>query len=188
MMKIQYPPIETERLLLLPGKTRRDEPAFLKMLKEDGDFEIFSGVPFSEKNLRAFGGYLQRPFCFAIYRGDRPGELLGCVGVSRRQYRSETEPYEAEFYVKKSERRRGYAEEALRAVCKEAFSGRLRLEELRAATTKNNFPAMALLEKCGFTIPADGPILAFTLLTDAEGVDRLVGIMEYVLKKDQEAV
>lgn len=187
MAKIQYPPIETERLLLFPGKTRRDEPAFLKMLKEDGDFEMFSGVPFSEKNLRAFGGYLQRPFCFAMYRRDRPGELLGCVGVSRHQYRSETEPYKAELYVKKSERRRGYAEEALRAVCKEVFSGglaaRLALKELRATTREDNLPARALLEKCGFAIPADGPVLAFTLMTDAEDVSRFVSTTQYILKK-----
>ena len=71
-----------------------------------------------------------------------------------------------------------------------ACPGRLRLalKELRAAVRKDNLPATALLGKYGFTIPAGGPVSAFTLLTGAEGVDRLVGIAEYVLKENQEAV
>lgn len=187
-MKMKYAPIETERLRLLPWKTRRDEPAFLEMLREDGDFQLFSGVAFSEKNLMAFRGYLERPFCFAMYRKDQPGELLGYAGAARLQYRSEAESYEAEFYVKKSERRQGCAGEALRAVCGEFLSGglasRLALGELWATTRVDNLPARALLEKCGFTISANGPILAFTLMTDAEDAGHFVSTVQYVLKKN----
>lgn len=175
--------IETERLLLLPGKTRRDDTAFLNMLREDGDFQLFCGVPFSEENLRNFSGYLQRGCRRAMHRRGAPDALLGYAGLDRQHGR-----YEAEFYVKRDRRGNGYGEEGLRAVCREAFSGeladRLDLEELRATTSDDNLPAKRLLEKCGFTIPAGGPVLAFALLTDAEGVDRLAGIMEYVLKKN----
>ena len=43
--------IETKRLKLLPGVNKRDSKPFLKMLREDGNFQEFCGVEFSEKNL-----------------------------------------------------------------------------------------------------------------------------------------
>lgn len=41
--------IETKRLNLLPGVNMRDSKPFLKMLREDGDFQGYCGVKFSEK-------------------------------------------------------------------------------------------------------------------------------------------
>lgn len=179
--------IETERLTLLPGRTRRDDAAFLNMLREDGDFQMFCGVPFSEENLRNFSGYLQRGCRWAMYRRGAPDTLLGYVGLDRQYGR-----YEAEFYVKRDRRGNGYGEEGLRAVCREAFSGeladRLALKELRATTSDDNLPAKRLLEKCGFTRPEEGPVLALMLLYDSEGVGHDVAVADYVLKKDQEAV
>lgn len=37
--------IETKNLLLKPGNNATDSEAFLKMLKQDGDFELFCGMP-----------------------------------------------------------------------------------------------------------------------------------------------
>lgn len=38
--------IETKRLNLLPGVNKRDSKPFLKMLREDGDFQEFCGAKF----------------------------------------------------------------------------------------------------------------------------------------------
>lgn len=38
-----------KRLKLLPGVNKRDSKPFLKMLREDGNFQEFCGVEFSEK-------------------------------------------------------------------------------------------------------------------------------------------
>lgn len=52
--------IETKRLKLLPGVNKRDSKPFLKMLREDGNFQEFCGVEFSEKNLSKFATYFER--------------------------------------------------------------------------------------------------------------------------------
>ena len=52
--------IETKRLKLLPGVNKRDSKPFLKMLREDGNFEEFCGAKFSEKNLSEFATYFER--------------------------------------------------------------------------------------------------------------------------------
>ncbi len=36
--------ITTERLILLPSRNGRDNAAFLKMLREDGDLRKFCGI------------------------------------------------------------------------------------------------------------------------------------------------
>ena len=38
----------------------RDSKPFLKMLREDGDFQGYCGVKFSEKNLSKFSTYFER--------------------------------------------------------------------------------------------------------------------------------
>lgn len=38
----------------------RDSKPFLKMLREDGDFQGYCGVKFSEKNLSKFATYFER--------------------------------------------------------------------------------------------------------------------------------
>ncbi len=53
------------------------------------------------------------------YSVDKLYHLRG--GASRQQYRAETESYEAEFYIKKSERRRDYTGEALRRYAGRSF-------------------------------------------------------------------
>ena len=80
----KFTPVETESLTLLPGKNRRNGAAFLDMLREDGDFQLFCGVPFSEENLRNFSGYLQRGYRWAMYRRGVPDALLGYVGLDKR--------------------------------------------------------------------------------------------------------
>ena len=43
--------IETKHLFLKPGNNATDSEPFIKMLRQDGDFEAFCGLPNSENNL-----------------------------------------------------------------------------------------------------------------------------------------
>lgn len=177
--------IETARLILLPGKNARDNEAFLNILKHDGDFQMFCGVPYSDKNLLGFDNYLEQDFLFAVFSKDDLDELLGYVGVAPQHGR-----YEVEFYIKHTVRNRGYCEEAVNAICKAAFAGGfaqdgkpLILHEIYATTQKENLPTRRVLEKCGFA-PVEGPVFVFQLLihpvTDEVYQDVIV---EYVRKK-----
>ena len=49
--------IETNRLYLIPGKNSRDDEAFIKMLRQDGNFREFTGLEFKEKYLEEFRNY-----------------------------------------------------------------------------------------------------------------------------------
>lgn len=183
--------IETERLILLPGENARDNDAFLIMLKQDGDFRLFSGVDYSDLNLSGFDGYLERDFLYAVYRKNEPNELLGYVGIALQHER-----YEAEFYMKKSERQKGYCEEALKALCRTAFAGnlvrsdekekrdRLFLNEIYATTIDENVPAKKLLQKSGFAVSNTGAKLIFQIMCNpVTGRMYENHIAEYVLEK-----
>lgn len=185
-------PIETERLILLPGENERDNAAFLQMLRKGGDFRLFCGVDFSESNLMGFDGYLERAIRYAIYQKTAPGEMLGYVGLFNRG-----ESWETEFYIKKTERRNGYCTEALLALCVAAFFGALKiqdedgkaetliLDEIYATTTVENTAARGLLEKSAFVEPDTGAVWIMQVLFDPEtGAQYDNQIVEYVLKRE----
>ncbi|MCM1048530.1 MAG: GNAT family N-acetyltransferase [Clostridiales bacterium] len=152
--------LKTKRLLLLPGDNERDNAPFLKMLRMDGDFRLFSGVDPMEKNILEFQNYFEKKQCclYAIFLKDRPEEMIGYAGIS---YRKE-ERTEAEFYISKYYRNNGYCTEALNKVCEEAFQGNLKwrdkkgkevcpiINKLNATTISTNLAAVRVLEKCGF--------------------------------------
>lgn len=190
-MNINFP-METKRLMLLPGENIRDNAAFLQMLREDGDFRVFCGVDFSESNLAGFDGYLERAVRYAVYQKAAPDEMLGYAGLFSRG-----DCYEAEFYIKKSERRNGYCSEALRALCEAAFAGELRaqgedgnaetliLDEIYATTTVENAPARGLLEKSAFVKPDTGAVWVMQVLFDpVTGAQYDNQLAEYVLKRE----
>ena len=189
-MSINFP-METERLVLLPGENARDNTAFLQMLRADGDFRLFCGVDFSESNLAGFDGYLEQAIRYALYQKEAPDELLGYVGIFNRGG-----CWETEFYIKKSERRNGYCSEALRALCAAAFAGELRaqgedgtteiliLDEIHAIAIAENIAARGLLEKNAFIEPDTGAAWVMQVLFDPEtGAQYDNQIAEYVLKK-----
>lgn len=100
--------IETKRLNLLPGFNMRDSKPFLKMLREDGDFQEFCGVKFSEKNLSEFATYFERTgheeCIYSIFPKDSMEEFIGYVGFHREL----NGDYEIEFYIAKNYRKKGY--------------------------------------------------------------------------------
>lgn len=174
--------IETQRLLLLPGRNERDSAAFLTMLKEDGDFQMFCGVEYSEANLYAFQGYMAQEHMYAIYRKNDDSSLLGYVGITERLAGNR---WEAEFYVKRSERRNGYCKEALTSLCAAAFHGKSfppGLDTVYATTTVENAPARALLTRCGF-VPSEAEMVVELMVTPETGELHGVHAAEYVLQK-----
>lgn len=187
-------PIETTRLMLLPGQNSRDNSAFLQMLMDDGDFRQFSGVDCSEQNLLCFDNYMERDFLYAIYRKEDLTELLGYIGLGQRNGGH----YEIEFYIKRPERRKGYCTEALRPLCKAAFAGkltaknkggkgeRLVLDKIYAIVTAENISAKKLLEKNGFLQPGTGAIPVLMAYIDPETNAMYANsVVEYVLEKPQ---
>ena len=155
----------------------RDSKPFLKMLREDGDFQEFCGVKFSEKNLSEFATYFERTgheeCIYSIFPKDSMEEFIGYVGFHREL----NGDYEIEFYIAKNYRRKGYCEEACKAVIKQIFGeglsvdhNQIMVDRLYATTLTENTPAIELLKKIGFhkDNPKDGPILVMQGFIDED--------------------
>ena len=184
--------IETERLLLVPGNNARDDEPFILMLRNDGNFRDFCGIEFSEKYLADFRNYFERRGhgrCIYSIFPKNTNEFIGYVGF----HREPNYDYEIEFYIKKSERRKGYCEEACKSVMNLFFSegisidnNKLSVKKLYASTLTDNAPAISLLLKLGFKryIPEDGPILIMEGFVDEES-DEFFGyyVSKYVIEK-----
>lgn len=172
--------IETKRLILLPGSNRWDAEPFLKMLREDGDFQEFCGVEFSEKNLLGFAYYFERmdheECVYGVFPKEMPEEFIGYVGFHREQ----DGDYEIEFYIAKKHRRKGYCEEACKAVMKLVFGyglsvdhHRLSVDRLYATTLDENAATIGVLKKLGFQrdIAEDGSVLIMQAFVDEDDDD-----------------
>lgn len=183
--------IQTKRLMLLPGNNERDNSPFLQMLREDGDFYLFCGVPYSEDNLLGFSDYFEREIMFAIYPRETPDKMIGYIGLAEQHGR-----YEVEFYIKKSERRKGYCSEALQALCERVFLGKilqetedgaskpLTLDEIYATTSVENEPTRKLLEKHAFQKPEEGYVMTLVVrIHPVTGEEYVNYITEYVFQR-----
>lgn len=93
--------IETSRLYLIPGKNSRDDEAFIKMLRQDGNFREFTGLEFKEKYLEEFRNYFERKgnceCIYSIYRKNKK-DFIGYVG-----FHKEIMSYCTSTYVLKKE-------------------------------------------------------------------------------------
>lgn len=149
--------IETKRLKLLLGVNERDSKPFLKMLREDGNFQEFCGAEFSEKNISKFATYFERSgheeCIYSIFPKDSIEEFIGYVGFHREL----NEDYEIEFYIAKNYRKNGYCGEACKAVIKTIFGegvsvdhNQIMVDRLYATTLAENTTAVELLKKIGF--------------------------------------
>lgn len=174
--------ITTQQLMLLPANDERDNAQFLDMLRNDGDFKLFCGMELSEKSLSFFDGYLEANNFFAIYNKDDSDNLLGYVGLSPQHGR-----IEIEFYIKRDKRCKGYAYEAVTAICSKALNGELEesYSEIYATTSEHNIATQKLLKKCGFEdYYSDIALLGVICFDpDTESVNVLKTV-EFVLKKN----
>lgn len=185
--------IETEHLLLIPGSNVRDDAPFIHMLRNDGDFRDFCGIEFSEKYLAEFKNYFERTGheeCIYSIFPKGTDEFIGYIGF-HRECNSE---YEIEFYISKSQRRKGYCEEACNAVVDLIFldglsvdDNVLSVQKLYATTLAENIAVINLLSKLGFKrdIPKDGPVLVMEGFVDEE-TDELFGycVSKYLIEKN----
>lgn len=185
--------IETKRLKLLPGVNKRDSKPFLKMLREDGNFQEFCGVEFSEKNQSKFATYFERTgheeCIYSIFPKDSIEEFIGYVGFHREL----NGDYEIEFYIAKKNRRKGYCEEACKAVIKTIFGegvsvdhNQITVDRLYATTLAENTPAVELLKKIGFhrDNPEDGPILVMQGFVDEDKEINICPVIKMIYEKE----
>ena len=158
-------PIPTDRLLLRPTIGDEDILLYHKHLKKDGDFTLFTMLKCNQENIERFG--FDRPFYFVIV-DRKTKDMIGYVGLrwDRERYKN-TGVAEAEYYIFKPHRHKGYAKEALTELCNRAFAGKLlELEEtnysqiyrkrkadihiIRAVIRADNPASQALVKACGF--------------------------------------
>lgn len=184
--------IETKRLNLLPGVNMRDSKPFLKMLREDGDFQGYCGVKFSEKNISKFATYFERTgqeeCIYSLFQKDSMEKFIGYVGFHREL----NGDYEIEFYIAKNYRRKGYCEEACKAVIKQIFGeglsadhNQITVDRLYATILAENTPAVELLKKIGFhgDNPEDGPILVMQEFLDEDKEINICSVIKMIYEE-----
>lgn len=85
-------------MLLKPGSNETDNEPFIRMLSQDGDFEAFCGLPYSDKYLEMFVDYFEHKendqCLYSLYLKEDDA-FIGYVGFHR-----EIDDYELEFEEK----------------------------------------------------------------------------------------
>lgn len=158
-------PFSTRRLYLRPTKGDEDYQLYYKHLKEDGDFSLFTNLKYTRENVKNFG--FAMPYFFVIEER-KTGRMIGYVGLRWETSNGEqTGVMECEYYIFKPHRGKGYATEAMTALCRRAFAGKLfekketsykflcrkktaKPEVIRAMIRSDNIPSCRLAENCGF--------------------------------------
>lgn len=184
--------IDTTNLILKPGNNNMDNEPFIKMLRDDGNFKDFCGIPYSDKHLAMFINYFEHEdgdqCLYSVYHKNNKC-FVGYVGFHR-----EHNGYELEFYIGKEYRRHGFCEEACIAVMKKLFcdgvsvnGNTLKEETLYATTLPDNIAAIGLLRKLGFEnhhVSADGAILVAEAFYNEEEDDFCAyPIAKYMVEK-----
>ena len=124
-----------------------DSFLFYTALKSDkNSFLMYSGVPYSKKNVSYFKNYFKSFQCvFSIYKNRR---FAGYVALSPRN--SEYKEFTIEFYVLHQYRRQGIAYNSVGAVIQFAMNFFTDIEEIHAVLIKENVAVHKLLNKLGF--------------------------------------
>ena len=161
--------LETERLVL--RKITEDDAALqMRVLNTPAVMEHLGGVKelheIEAKHAKTMQLQAQEGFSFLFMIEKGSGELVGHCGIKRvdNPLASNTGDHEIGWIVREDRRRRGYAEEAVRAVIDWAF-GRVDAPHVVALTSKANIASWKLMEKLGmerraeldFSDPAFGP-------------------------------
>ena len=160
----QNKPFSSSRLILRPAEEDYGEALSLyhKHLKEDGDFTIYTCRKLTKTNMELY--ILARPYCFCVYEKKR-GNMVGMVGLYG--YDEAKRMAEAEWYIFKPYRGKGYAKEAITTLAKRAFDGKLfemretawrnkyrrhfaKIDLIRADIRETNIPSQKTAESCGF--------------------------------------
>ena len=174
--------IFTERLVIEPAVLEDKSEEFAQAIHEANEFEWYFGVEETEEYLEELS--ICREKFYNIF--DSNGEFLGYVG-----FHKECGNYEIEIYILKQFRRNGYAREAMVAIMKEAFEGKV------AGTTKEDFSkivssvrseneaSIQLMEKCGFEKDKDlGMCLLFYASLDDEELSNPIHLVHYTITRE----
>lgn len=155
------PDIPTDRLIL-SAAGQGEQKLYTKHLEKDGDFKMYTSRKPTRKNIADY--WVLQPFCYAVFERES-GRMVGAVDLHRCDEKRRLA--EAAWYIFKPYRGRGYAKEAVTALAREAFAGRLtrlaeqarkctykkcpvKIELIRAETRHANLPSQALARSCGF--------------------------------------
>ncbi len=144
---------ETERLIL---RTIEDGDASLqhRLLNTPVVMERLGGVKelheIEAKHAKSRALYAQEGFSFLMMIEKATGELVGHCGIKRvdNALAHNQGDHEIGWLVREDRWRRGYAEEAMRAVLDWAF-GRVGAPHVVALTSQLNEPSWKLMEKLG---------------------------------------
>ena len=158
-------PIKTERLCLC-SPNEEDLLNYHMHLKNDGDFTMFTCLKYSKEIVEMFS--LEGPFTFAIQE-KVSGKMIGYIGLKWEEtFAGKSDVAKLEYYIFKEYRGKGYAKEAVLAICRRAFDGKLyelqetnykniyrkkkaKFELIRASIRNDNIPSRRLVEACGFS-------------------------------------
>lgn len=150
---------ETERLVLRtiePG----DAALQHRLLNTPAVMERLGGVKelheIEAKHAKAMAWYAQGGFSFLMMIEKKTGELVGHCGIKLVDNPLAKNPgdHEVGWLVREDRWRRGYAEEAMRAVLDWAF-GRVGAPHVVALTSQRNVASWKLMEKLGMERRAD---------------------------------
>ncbi len=144
---------ETERLIL---RTIEDADAALqfRLLNTPAVMERLGGVKelheIEAKHARSQALYAQEGFSFLFMIEKETGEMVGHCGIKRvdNPLARNVGDHEIGWLVREDRWRRGYAEEAMRAVLDWAF-GSVGAPHVVALTSELNRPSWKLMEKLG---------------------------------------
>lgn len=150
---------ETARLILRtiePGDAERQ----FRLLNTPAVMERLGGVKelheIEAKHAKAMAWYARDGFSFLMMIEKATGELVGHCGIKRvdNPLAKNIGDYEIGWLVREDRWRRGYAEEAMRAVLDWAF-GRVGAPHVVALTSHANVASWKLMEKLGMERRAD---------------------------------
>ncbi len=151
--------VETERLIL---RTIEDGDAALqdRLLNTPAVMARLGGVKelheIEAKHAKSRASHAQEGFSFLMMIEKSSGELVGHCGIKRvdNPLAHNQGDHEIGWLVREDRWRRGYAEEAMRAVLDWAF-GRVNAAHVVALTSQLNLPSWKLMEKLGMRRRAD---------------------------------
>lgn len=141
---------ETERLYIRES-IEEDLAAFQELYRQDGMLDYLPDPGFhKEDGLYRLRQYIKNQYPFYGYGiwtvlEKKSGRVIGRAGLENREYQGET-VLEIGYMIEKESQRKGYGEEAVRAV--EAYAEKEKLaEELYAFIVPENRASIGLIEK-----------------------------------------
>lgn len=151
--------IKTRHLILWRG-TEYEVDAFMKMLRDEGDFELFTGIEYSEAGMKEFEEcfkWRHQNYTpgkrFFIFRKEDLDHIIGYVDIQIEcKWPDSKVKIELEIYISAKFRRKGYGSEVAREMLWQLFEHEtwVQNKQMFARTLSDNYAAINFLKKLGF--------------------------------------